>query len=60
MSNFSPPDSTEQLVLRWLSQEASAGAGETGPRIVLKSFAMEVEEEEEEMVDIDMMEGIIW
>ena len=49
------PDSTEQLVVSWLSQEARVAAGETGPRVVAK----EVEEEVEE-VDINMIEGIIW
>ena len=48
------PESTEQLVVNWLSQEARAAAGETGPRVVPKV----VEEEEEE--DINMIEGIIW
>ena len=45
-------------MVTWLSQEARAGAGETGPRVVLKSLPKEVEEEEG--VDIDMIEGIIW
>ena len=53
------PDSTEQLVISWLSHEARAGTGETGPSVVLDSLPKEeVEEEEEE--DLDMMEGIIW
>ena len=49
------PDSTEQLVVNWLSQEARAAAGETGPRVVPK-----VVEEEEEGEDINVIEGIIW
>ena len=41
------------------SQEARAGAGETGPRGVLKGLPMEVEEEE--VVEVsNMIEGIIW
>ena len=46
------PDSTEQLVVSWLSQEARAAAGETGPSVMAK------EEEEEEA--IKLIEGIIW
>ena len=40
-----------------MSHEARAGAGETGPRVVLESLLKEEVEEEE---DLDMMEGIIW
>ena len=46
------------MVISWLSHEARAGAGETGPRVVLESLLKEEVEEEEE--DLDMMEGIIW
>ena len=52
------PDSTEQLVISWLSHEARAGTGETGPREVLEILLKEEEVEEEE--DLDMMEDIIW
>ena len=40
-------------MVNWLSQEARAAAGEIGPRVVPK-------EEEEEELDINMIEGIIW
>ena len=43
------------------SQEARAGAGETGPRGVLKGLLMVEEEEEEvEVEGCNMIEGIIW